>query len=634
MVASRLDNMIKYIDTKKINKDDINLEKSIYEITINNSPILIALGREKITNSVAAYSIYLIFEDKIDSQIGIYEAKIEDLPNLLDSVGDPDLEKFDPPILYSFVTNTFLEEKKTIKELVEHKEPEEPEDIETNNTTFDDDNDDILDIDEPDVEYIPKDSDYWLNKHFNTDKFNELDNEGGGDCLFAVIRDAMNNSKITISYLREILAEEATEELFSNNKLLYDNFNDEIVNLTKNKKEVEKEFTIIGKKHNEEKDRDKKVKLKDEAIAKKKEHEEIKSKIQGTNELIDEFRYLKGINNLDQFKEIIKTNKYWADTWAISTLERILNIKLIILSRERYLAGDLLNILQCGQNNDTILDIKGVFKPKYYILTDYLGRHYILSKYMGKSRLTFKEIPKAIKELIVDKCLERKSGIYSLIPKMIKYKEKLNKPEQEAIITPVDMTSDLYDGTTEFHFYSRSADSKPGKGSGEKINEENRKDFLDLSKIKDWRKKLSNFWIQPFELDGHKWNSVEHYYQANKFKYGAPDYYIKFTVDSNTDISKDPKLAKVMGSKIGKVNKDIFRPKDIKIDEDFYSTDRSVKIMNNAQKAKFTQLEELNNMLKLTRYARLMHIMGRGTPAKEFTYLMQLRKELVSGKNS
>ena len=89
-----------------------------------------------------------------------------------------------------------------------------------------------------------------------------------------------------------------------------------------------------------------------------------------------------------------------------------------------------------------------------------------------------------------------------------------------------------------------------------------------------------------------------------------------------------------MGSKIGKVNKDIFRPKDIKIDEDFYSTDRSVKIMNNAQKAKFTQLEELNNMLKLTRYARLMHIMGRGTPAKEFTYLMQLRKELVSGKNS
>ena len=39
---------------------------------------------------------------------------------------------------------------------------------------------------------------------------------------------------------------------------------------------------------------------------------------------------MKNINTLSDFKDFIQTPDYWADTWAISTIERLYNVKLII----------------------------------------------------------------------------------------------------------------------------------------------------------------------------------------------------------------------------------------------------------------------------------------------------------------
>jgi hypothetical protein len=66
-------------------------------------------------------------------------------------------------------------------------------------------------------------------------------------------------------------------------------------------------------------------------------------------QLMEEFEYMKEIRTLDEFKDFIKTRHYWADTWAVSTLERLLNIKVIIMSESAYKNGDLDSVLSCGQ---------------------------------------------------------------------------------------------------------------------------------------------------------------------------------------------------------------------------------------------------------------------------------------------
>ena len=74
------------------------------------------------------------------------------------------------------------------------------------------------------------------------------------------------------------------------------------------------------------------------------------------------------IDTIEDFRNLIQTCKFWGETWSISTLERVLNIKLIILSSEAYRQKDYKNVLLCGQLNDSVLETRGEFESKilYY----------------------------------------------------------------------------------------------------------------------------------------------------------------------------------------------------------------------------------------------------------------------------
>jgi len=350
-------------------------------------------------------------------------------------------------------------------------------------------------------------------------------------------------------------------------------------------------------------------------------HQEVKVQKKEAAEFLSEWDWMKGIDTIEAFHARLQTCEFWGDTWAVSTLEVALNIKLILLSQDAFDEGDLDNVLQCGQMNDTTLEDQGEFNPRLYIILDYAGEHYQLVTYKNKGAFTFEELPYDVKRLVADKCLERQAGAFSLIPAFRRFLER-------AHVTPPPLepapSSDLHNGHTVFQFYSKSNDRpRPGKGSGESLGPEGASPYSELSAIPQWRKKLSNFWEQEFKLDGKRWLSVEHYYQASKFKKGNPEFYNTFSLDSGSEISKSPAMAKAAGGK-GKTR---LRPPSVSIDPDFFSG-RHIGAMEDAMRAKFSQNKELGKALLATGSAKLQHFV-RGAPPVVFNDLMRVRKELA-----
>jgi predicted NAD-dependent protein-ADP-ribosyltransferase YbiA (DUF1768 family) len=338
---------------------------------------------------------------------------------------------------------------------------------------------------------------------------------------------------------------------------------------------------------------------------------------------------MKNVKSLADLKHIIQSCDFWGDTWAISTLERAINVKIILFSQENFEAGDINNVLLCGQLNDDKLEKKGIFRPKYYMMTSFTGDHYKLVKYDDKPRLTFKELPQKVKALIVEKCMETIGGAYQLIPKFVKLKDKTqqNMPVVEVediLVLPGQEDQSLYNPDTVFQFYDKSAVAKPGRGSGESIDVKDIGRFGSLATPKNmWRRKLSSNWVAAFKLDGQEWASVTHYMEGSKFKEEHPEIYLTFTMGSKSKWSKDPLLAIEAGSKTGGELRDAA----IEPDKSFTSQ-RALEALNKAQKAKFEQAEGMKDILLGTKDARLMQY-KKGRKREEAVDLMKLRKELA-----
>ena len=533
----------------------------------------------------------------------------------------------------------------------------------------------------------------WIEHFMHNNNYGIKDNPGHGDCFFYTIRDAYKSIGMDASVrkTRDILTEKVDDAVFNNYKERFDLFNNELTALKrqlpndkKRKAKLAKEYNKLAREVKKEKDVPTRKQKTKKAKEMKKKHkslgEEVKQKereLQAAKANFADIAWFKNITNKEQLIAKMKTCDFWADVWAITTLEIGLNTKFIILSSDEYRRGNYAAVLRCGDMVPNSVEEKTYFKPKYYIMLEHTGNHYKLITYKDKEIFRFHEIPFGMKTKVVEKCMKsRGKSLYNYIPKFAKMigetivipteekgeEKKMDAPvivveteteadpEEEVVMqTPTPDDENLFNDDTVFYFHSGSANKKPGKATGksihEKIKDEDVAKFKDLEKIKDWRKVLSNMHtndvvdgkVEPlFELDGLKWASVEHYYHANKFKKNNPDYYRLFSIDSGSQFAFDPKKALGAGGKTGKVRvkdpetkkvKIVFsRPRDIVMDADFEDGDNKQRVMERGQKAKYEQDDLSRRVLLATKDAKLVHyIKSRGAPKEPVTFYDTMR---------
>ena len=670
MVKSKIKPEIEYNESKRIDAEDMDYKTAIYEIEIHGKRVIIGVGKMKYTytgKNVLFYPVYLLSDnDVVKSQIGVFEMESKELSSYMDAENVFDAEKFATAgnglVLYSFVDEEFLKLSKSepefykrnfseeAKEVVEEEDDDallgvmdlqqkhnpkvQEKEKEAGKAIFEDiGNADIPEMlreetkSEADAIKNPAANSNWMQKFMKNENYRIHDVPPDGDCFFTVIVEAFKQmgKKTTIARLRDIVAESATSQLFEEYAMLYNMYKGEIEtnesNIAKISEKI-KELKIRYEQATEKKDKDLLVKNIESMTSDKKT---FKKNIAVAENDGQHFQFMKNVTSLEELKEKMKQSSYWADEFAISKMEEKLNVKMIILDEGNYKNGSEDTVMQCasGINGNGLPNPS----PEFYIITCYTGNHYKLISYKDKKIFKFSEIPYYIKTLIVNKCIERNAGQFHQITDFRRFQEKFGiDPVLNSYSSEPAINSELYDDTIHFMFYEKSADAKPGTGSGEKIEKQEMLEFNELRVVPGWRRMLDDESVAPFTQDGMQWQTVEHYYQGSKFKKGFPDFYKTFSLDSGSEICNDVKKAKGAGGKTGKFEKQVLRPKDIKLDSDFYGGRDKVERLS-ALSAKFEQNPDFKKVLLATKKAKLLHFV-RGSEPEVDMDLMDLRAKM------
>ena len=117
MVNSKINSNVNYSEIKEIDSHDDENISDIWVTKIKNDNVLVALGKLNYSNikqNVFFINIYLIHDDELISKIGVYEFDNTDLPKIEENIQneDLDIDTMGTPLLFSFVTNEFLDNYK------------------------------------------------------------------------------------------------------------------------------------------------------------------------------------------------------------------------------------------------------------------------------------------------------------------------------------------------------------------------------------------------------------------------------------------------------------------------------------------------------------------------------------------
>jgi predicted NAD-dependent protein-ADP-ribosyltransferase YbiA (DUF1768 family) len=651
MVQSLVNPDVHYPENQTVDDEDVGYSATLCEMEIpneSNSTMLVALGKMKYTfhdRGIIYYPLYLLKKSmRIKAKIGIVEVPVKHALHILDENKEVRLDLLEEPLLFAFANQEYLERfstniiptaaakaaKKVVDNVVEEEDDDSsdsvqkarrlvapgifkindrivvpaavPEETETEakaaEESFDDDH-----------------SSFWVKRFFKNDRYGfhaVLGSEA--DSLFSCICDAYNQigQDTTVAKLRALVALAATASVFKQRREAFEHLSKTMDDKRQRVKKVkqtlaekERQAKVHFAKGGEEY-RSVTADMRDLELQKKYTSDELAHDERLVQEMVGtEFG---SVTTLAHFREFIMTSRFFPDDWAMGVLEKKLNAKFIVLSEQEFVDGDVHHVLRtsrasagCGHH------------PNMYIILSLRGNKYTLVSFknadgVAKKIFGFAELPWALKQHVAQRCAEKSGHGFQHIDHFRDLASQRGYADHDA--GGADTDTD----TIVFQFHRKASPSAPpGKGPHELVPVDKLVDFQPLRRIKAWRQKLDDAWPQAkFELDGKMWASVTHYTQSQRFKKKNPEYAETFALDSRSALSKSVELALKAASAAETTDTE---------------KERQVARVQ-ALHAKFTQNADLQQLLKATYPAKLLHHVPKHV-ARPDEELMALRQTLL-----
>lgn len=518
--------------------------------------------------------------------------------------------------------------------------------------------------------YHEREGDTWIQK-FLRNRGYAIVHDGGnekGECLFTVIRDAFLQigQQTTDARLRAYFADKVDDAWFQAYRQRYLVFEKEVVEKRAMSTKLKHVYDSIKARIQNTFDRAQQALLREEALRLKSEYEDMKTTHSFAKENLKTVQFMKDVDTLDAFRKHVRTSDFCGDAWTLHWMQYHLNLQFIVFSAEKYREGNMDAVLECvpatlrnkyGQTLFPEKENEDVV-PEFYLLLvreGNSGDRYLRVEYRKRALLGFSELPFDLKKMLADKCNETEGGRLEKVGALLPYRNRsahegmrggggihqlvVWNAEEE---TPVNLLVekqmdemddakllDFYDNTVQFSLSpNASATALPGQGSEERCDLEKCMQYAELAKHKDWRRKLDDSFMQfpLFQLDGHGWNSVDHFMNALPYKSMYPEYYLQYTHESGSDMSKNVERAVAGASKSGKWKGTRVRPVEVTASRETMSeVDRAR--LHDALVAKYAQNKELAKVLDATLNAKLVRH-RRGLPPLVLNQLMKVRDEM------
>ena len=342
MINSIIDPSITYDETLKVTDEDLEHSASVYESEILGKRVEFVLGKKKEKCKLAYFIAYVVLKSGSVRPIGVFELESDKMDDALDDEGDIDIDALKGPILFSNVDLSNAvepdddeEEETSDDEQTEsvapdsvapdshdskteqHQQHQQPKQADNGSEAV------TTSTDEPDIPNADREQEdkeretvatgLWIQRFMQNKNYGILDNEGGGDCLFAVIRDAFEQKGIqyTVGDLRKKLSDEVTEETFLNYKTLYDSFLASIKETKAKLKEISAENNALKNKFVEQDDEREQIKIVEAAKKLKEKFYRLKDELAVSQQMLEEQKFMASVSSLDQFKAVLNTCRFW-----------------------------------------------------------------------------------------------------------------------------------------------------------------------------------------------------------------------------------------------------------------------------------------------------------------------------------